>query len=33
MYKGCQIPEKLRRYLIGNLYPKDHKGDPIQMGG
>jgi len=22
MYKECQIPEQLRRYLMGNLYPK-----------
>jgi hypothetical protein len=32
MYKGCQIPEQLRRYLIGNLSPKDHKEDPSTDG-
>jgi len=31
-YKGCQIPEQLRRYLIGNLWPKDHKEDPSTDG-
>jgi hypothetical protein len=32
MYKGCQIPEQLRRYLIGNPQPKDHKDDPNTDG-
>jgi len=32
MYRGCQISEQLRRYLIANLYPKDHKEDPSTDG-
>jgi len=31
-YKGCQIPEQLRRYLIGNPKLKDHKEDPSTDG-
>jgi hypothetical protein len=31
-YKGCQIPEQLRRYLNGNPKPKDHKEDPSTDG-
>jgi hypothetical protein len=31
-YKGCQIPEQLRRYLNGNPKPKDHKEDPNTDG-
>jgi hypothetical protein len=30
--KKCQIPEQLRRYLIGNPWPKDHKEDPSTDG-
>jgi hypothetical protein len=32
MCKECQIPEQLRRYLIGNPSPKDHKEDPSTDG-
>jgi hypothetical protein len=32
MYKGCHIPEQLRRYLIGNLEVKDNKEDPSTDG-
>jgi hypothetical protein len=32
MYKGCQIPKQLRRYLIGDLKRKDHKEDPNTDG-
>jgi hypothetical protein len=32
MYKGCRIPEQLRRYLIGNLEVKVHKEDPSTDG-
>ena len=32
MCKECQIPERLRRYLIGNPWPKDHKEDPSTDG-
>jgi len=32
MYKGCQIREELRRNLIENPYPKDHKEDPNTDG-
>jgi hypothetical protein len=32
MYKGCQIPEQLRRYLIGNPLLKDHNEDPSTDG-
>jgi hypothetical protein len=32
MYKGCWIPEQLRRYLIGNPKLKDHKEDPSTGG-
>ena len=32
MCKECQIPERLRRYLIGNPRPKDHKEDPSTDG-
>ena len=31
-YKECQITEQLRRYLIGNPWPKDHKEDPSTDG-
>ena len=30
--KECQIPEQLRRYLIGNPWPKGHKEDPSTEG-
>jgi hypothetical protein len=30
--KGCQIPERLRRYLVGNFKTKDHKDDPSTDG-
>jgi hypothetical protein len=32
MYKGFQIPEQLRRYLITNPQLKDHKEDPSADG-
>jgi hypothetical protein len=32
MYKGCRIPEQLRRYLIGNPYLKDYKEDQSTDG-
>jgi hypothetical protein len=32
MYKGCRIPEQLRRYLIGDIEPKDHKEDTSTDG-
>ena len=32
MCKECQIPERLRRYLIGKPWPKDHKEDPSTDG-
>jgi hypothetical protein len=31
-YKECQIPEQLRRYLIGNPLPKDYKENPSTDG-
>jgi hypothetical protein len=32
MYKGCQIPEQVRRYFIGNPELKDHKEVPSTDG-
>jgi hypothetical protein len=31
-YKGCQIPEQLKRYLFGKLKPKDYKEEASTDG-